>query len=492
MAAGLRLIFSPEHVGKSISRRPAECILSAKFRLNVRRQMRLNLTFALVLVTAAIVLHAAVLSPKVSGPIPATAKAGDPSHNYPFGATHADLAKYGYREDEFFIEGFANEYTLNGLSTAVIASGPYAYKTRVIVRRPVSASKFNGTVIQEWNNVSEDSDQENDWLWSHEHLMSAGYAYIGVSAQTRGIVSPTGLKAFNPVRYGSLDMDANGKFRNAARVLSFDAFSQVAEAAKHPQEVRLLGNLKVRNVIATGHSHGHLWPYYNGIHPVARVIDGFVFHGTTGPGVRTDSKTPAFRLFSEGEVNRNTPNLPDTDYFRTWEVAGASHADWDLLQALNPLSKRDLGAGDGETKCDKPTLSRIPAHLVQDAVYDWMKVWIEQGKQPPHGPQIVRSSSGAIARDENGNALGGIRLAQIAVPTATDTGENSGGQYCNILGSHAPFDDAKLARLYPSHAAYVAAVDRITDENLKAGYITKTGAEWTKRKARESKIGVRR
>src|SRR5262249_52737662 len=148
-------------------------------------------------------------------PIPATAKPGDPSHNYPFGATLADLAGHGYREDEFFIEGFSNEYTLNRLETAVIVSGPYAYKTRVIVRRPISASKFNGTVIQEWNNVSEDSDQENDWDWSHEHLMNAGYAYIGVSAQTRGIISPTGLKAFNPTRYGSLNMDANGKFQGA-------------------------------------------------------------------------------------------------------------------------------------------------------------------------------------------------------------------------------------------------------------------------------------
>src|SRR6185436_9476452 len=95
-----------------------------------------------------------------------------------------------------------------------------------------------------------------------------------------------------------------------------------------------------------------------------------------------------------------------------------------------------------------------------------------------------------VARDENGNALGGIRLAQFAVPTATDTGVNSGGQYCNIVGSHIPFDVAKLARLYPTHAQYMAAVNRITDENLKAGYITREGAAKTKKEAAQSKIGT--
>ena len=144
-------------------------------------------------------------------------------------------------------------------------------------------------------------------------------------------------------------------------------------------------------------------------------------------------------------------------------------------------------------------MSRVPAHLVQNAVYDWMKLWIEKGTPPPHAPPITMSSPGTgrggspgvVARDENGNALGGIRLAEFAVPTATNTGVNSGGQYCNILGSHVPFDAARLARLYPTPTAYVAAVERITNENLKAGYITKEGAARTRQEAARSKIGVR-
>ena len=168
------------------------------------------------------------------------------------------------------------------------------------------------------------------------------------------------------------------------------------------------------------------------------------------------------------------------------------------IRVINPLFARDVPELSGKETCDKPAMSRVPSYLVQDAVYDWMKAWIEKGTRPPHAPPIIMVSAGSgrggergvIARDEHGNALGGIRLAEVAVPTATNTGENSGGQFCNIYGSHVAFDAAKLARLYPTHASYVAAVERVSHENLKAGYITKDGAANTIERARQSTVGV--
>ena len=44
--------------------------------------------------------------PPGTGPSP-SAPPGDPSRNYPFFATNHDLAKWGYVEEEFFIEGTA-------------------------------------------------------------------------------------------------------------------------------------------------------------------------------------------------------------------------------------------------------------------------------------------------------------------------------------------------------------------------------------------------
>jgi len=52
-------------------------------------------------------------------------------------------------------------------------------------------------------------------------------------------------------------------------------------------------------------------------------------------------------------------------------------------------------------------------------------------------------------------------------------------------------NDSTLPRLYPNHAAYVAAVARVTDGNLNAGYITRRGAEQIKAEAARSTIGVR-
>ncbi len=46
-----------------------------------------------------------------------------------------------------------------------------------------------------------------------------------------------------------------------------------------------------------------------------------------------------------------------------------------------------------------------------------------------------------------------------------------------------------MKKLYPTHDAYVSAVERVTNDNLKAGFILKPDADSTIRAARESMIG---
>ena len=150
-----------------------------------------------------------------------------------------------------------------------------------------------------------------------------------------------------------------------------------------------------------------------------------------------------------------------------------------------------------------PDGSRVPSHLVQDAVYDWMKLWIERGTPPPHAPPIVivfvRNADGGpnappssvAARDEHGNALGGIRLAQFAVATATNTGLRSNtppGTAGTAVRTHRSMRTPSPG--FIQHARkYIAEVNRITDENLKAGYITKEGAAQTRKDAAQWKPG---
>jgi hypothetical protein len=432
---------------------------------------------------------------KVTGPIPLLATPGDPSHNYPYFTTSHLVTKHEYVEEEFYIEGLAVEYAGEVDRTATIApGGPYPYKTRVITRRPKSAEKFNGTVILEVNNTAAQRDIENQWYWSHEHLMRRGFAHVGVSAHSNGIDNPrTGLKQWNRERYGTLGTSANGKFGN--NELSFSILTQVAQAVRIPSA--LLGNLKVRNVVATGHSQsaGRMFQYYNRIQPRERAFDGFVLHGA-GAVLRTDVQTPVWKVLAETDVIQRQASLrqADSDYIRTWEIAGAAHADWELVSTSETMEQRDMSPRPAPSTCERPPLSRVPSRLVLDAVYDGMKLWIEKRTPPAVAARIAVASVGTgeelsvIERDELGLALGGIRLAQVAVPTSRNTGLNNGPGMCRQLGSHEPIDEAALVRRYPTRARYLGEVERVTEANLKAGFITKEGAAETKAEAERVKL----
>src|SRR5207244_5843026 len=79
----------------------------------------------------------------VTGPVAATSPLRDPAHGYPFNATPMDLAKQGYVEEEFFIQGSASRYATPQMATGTVTDAGHPYKTRIVVRRPKSAPRFN-------------------------------------------------------------------------------------------------------------------------------------------------------------------------------------------------------------------------------------------------------------------------------------------------------------------------------------------------------------
>ncbi|MBY8872131.1 hypothetical protein K7640_09800 [Micromonospora sp. PLK6-60] len=424
-----------------------------------------------------------VADPVVSGPISHTSAVGDPSHGYPFLATDVDLAAAGYVEEEFLLSGTATRYATQGTDTARVIGTDLPYTTRIVVRRPVAEPRFNGVVIAEWNNVSNQWDQEVDWFQTHEHLIRKGYAWVGVSAQRAGLHSATGLRAWSPTRYGGLDVTVGGTINDDS--LSYDIFSQAVKAVRSPAGVAPLGRLSPpRYVIATGHSQsaGRLANYYNGVQPLASVLDAVVLHG--GGGVlRTDLATPVFRINSEGDVASGILSAAaraqaDSPVLRSWEVAGASHGDWKLITDYGPLRKRDIGSypggypGEPQT-CALPSLSRVPQHMVQNAVYDHTVDWVAYGQQPPAAPKIRMTASNppTVARDELGLALGGIRLAQHEAPLRINSGSNTGPGFCFLDGSSLPLTDAQLAALHPTVRSYVDRVVATTRANVRAGYL---------------------
>jgi hypothetical protein len=479
---------------------------------------------------------AAALLPAVTvtGPIASTTPLRDPAHGYPYNATPIDLAKQGYVEEEFFLEGQANSYITPAGRTGTVKDSGHAFKTRIVVRRPKAASKFNGTVIVEWYNVSQGHDGEYDWFQSAEHIIRSGYAWVGVSNQRVGVNS---LKEWSPLRYATLDVTDGGKVMDDS--LCYDIFTAAAEAVRGSGKV--MGNLRVTGLVAIGHSQsaGRLYTYFHSVHPLTpKIYDAVVLHGGGGK-VNDDLNVKVFKLLNETDVTGQASNRqPNTDKFRQWEVAGTSHLDAKFSRMLAGLGLRVSGmdpvegspsiagptisggagngaAGNGDglagtNVCVNTPFSRIPEHYVLDALLDHTARWIKDGTLPPtarpielkqlppaeqvqgRGPQGPRWE---VVHDQFGNAHGGIELSQHAVPIATNTGQNQGGatggeRNCNLMGSYTAWDEARLATLYPTHAAYVAKVKEVAERNLKAGYIVKVDADSTIMEAQRSNIGV--
>ena len=66
--------------------------------------------------------------------------------------------------------------------------------------------------------------------------------------------------------------------------------------------------------------------------------------------------------------------------------------------------------------------------------------------------------------------MGGIRLPDFAVPTATHVGESIGA-VVDLAGSSIPFTPERLRELYPDHDAYVERYNRAVDEGLAKGFL---------------------
>ena len=119
-----------------------------------------------------------VPNPIITGPIPQNAPPGDPSHDYIF-FTSENVKDFGYVEEEFFIEGVANAYDTPPLTTGTILSSGHAYKTRIVVRRPEKAQRFNGTVILEWQNVTAGYDIDASWVGGERRALHARRLRVG-------------------------------------------------------------------------------------------------------------------------------------------------------------------------------------------------------------------------------------------------------------------------------------------------------------------------
>jgi hypothetical protein len=410
--------------------------------------------------------------------------------------------EYGYVEEEYFIGGEAPSYVPTAPLTEdgqwTLAPGPEApYESRVVVRRPENPDDFNGTVIVEWLNVSAGRESDPDFGFLYPYLMREGYAYVSVSAQSTGIMGGGGIlevpgvdpqallpaKQWDPVRYEPLNVPDDA--------YSYGIFTEAVEMLRAPGAVDPLAGLRPEKVIAVGQSQsaGRLVSYANGVQPLTEAFDGFLIHSrgdsaaTFGPdpaakppavvAIRTDLGVPVLVLQSETEALRTKVpggGQPDSADLRIWQVAGTAHADQSTL---------DYGAASGSrwtTASYDPTpycgqVNDGPMTPVVRAAMASLEAWVVDGTPAPTAPRI-EGAGVAIVRDENGNALGGIRTPAVDAPISTLTGEgNPSSVFCILFGQETPFDQAKLVALYGDNATYVAQVTASADEALRKGFL---------------------
>ena len=430
-----------------------------------------------------------------------------------FGASPVDLGAAGYVEQEYDVSGVANRYAFDDLmqNAAVIDAG-YAYKTRMIVRRPTNPAKFNGTVVVEWYNVTLGQDIDFNWATSRDYLMREGYAHVSVSAQRVGVER---LKTWSGARYGDLavvapettpkdPLQAHDLLRwDLNDALSWDIFSQTVKGLREPGAVDVLAGMKVRRVIATGESQAgrRLSQYYNSIDPLHRLVDGMVLYDpgyNTWHLLRGDNVTKLISVGSEVHSDGRQP-VADGATTRRWEVAGTSHLSvWDM-QYVDAMTTRDMGLirRDGTPVATiqdlipgckhYPLWSAVPMHHVLNAAFDQVNRWASGGSPPAVGKALERSADGALLRhDENGRTFGGIQLAEYAYPTAFSLGyRNPGPLFCRNGGHHRFYSRAELTSMYPDPSAYVRGVIEATNANQAAGYILGFDAAQTIKAARD-------
>jgi hypothetical protein len=418
----------------------------------------------------------------------------------PLSGLNQNMPAYGYEEQEFFVSGTAHAFRAisapaDGRWTiAPTTSAPY--ETRILVRRPSDPSKFNGTVIVEWMNVTA-GEAAPDWDFLNPMLMREGFAWVGVTAQALAVnggnpfikapingsgplaaeaaKAKGGLVKADPTRYGTL--------HHPGDPYAFDIYDQIGRAVRK-EGPTLLGGAKPSHVVAAGESQSayFLTTYTDAIQPLSNTFDGIFIHSRGGPAapidgnanpttssvtrIRTDLKVPVFMFETQTDLIQlgyAPAQQPNTDHIRTWEVAGTSHADAYLVGTAQSF----LGCAQ--------QLNTGPQHEVIQGAFTAFGDWVANGKPPPSPGRFKLSGANppALALNSHGNVIGGVRTPWVDVPVSTLSGAPPPGAsvVCSLFGSTIPFSPATLAALYGSQANYQQQYQRSLDASIHSDYI---------------------
>ena len=314
--------------------------------------------------------------------------------------------------------------------------------------------------------------------------------------------------------------------------LVWDMLGQLGRLLKSDHRASILPGFTKPWVYMTGVSQSAIYirTWVAGFHDLYRTRDGKpVYDGylpIVGPAMIRTSQcaadialddpiqkltppdVPFISISSEGEMwQARFTHQPDaftrTGGIVTYEVTGGSHQAGDIpgrapdpvtMSAMQDMMKSGMkmsGAGMGEMAKLMPAGAQpndfVWQPLARGAFHN-LQLWVRKGIRPPQAPGIAVGPDHEIRRDQAGNAIGGVRMPYIEVPTATHRGYLTVGGFGGVMGAKTPFSADTLKALYPDHAAYTAKFSASADRLVASRWISQADADAMKKAADKAAI----
>jgi hypothetical protein len=109
--------------------------------------------------------------------------------------------------------------------------------------------------------------------------------------------------------------------------------------------------------------------------------------------------------------------------------------------------------------------------------------WID-AKTPPASIPPITLVDGAIARDEIGNALGGVRLPDVVAPLAVHAGMKSELTAVALMGESIPLSAERIGEIYPDEATFQKTWDGAVDDLADLGLVLPEAIRTVKERGR--------
>lgn len=433
------------------------------------------------------------------------------------GTPDADaIAQAGYVQEEYLFSGTGNIYDAGPDGRAKVRRSGIAYTNRVIVVRPRDPKRYSGVVQMAFTHPQFGSNQ---WARSGPDVLRTGDMYVmlvvGGDPGTRQRSKPAAPVA-TPLIFPWFDAARYKDFLWPDDGVRWDVIGQTMVKLRTGSLPASLRPFTAKQLYVSGWSYlGSLQrSYINlGFHDIHRLPDGSpaadgYLIGISSNAVKSgfgpinmddDAMPPAeqrmlrtidvpvIELMSENEARTNTtPQTPDIDSYkgghRLYEVGGASHQDAGVPEPARPwdeqLKARQHASWTPPVVCATPATD-VPVRDLAQAAMTNLKLWHDKGVAPPRAARLELEAPGRAAVDRFGNARGGVRPVQLALPLARygDAGDCQGTIRFQVL-RRIPFTKAEVAAAYPAGKAnYLRKVRAYLDTMVAERWLVKADAD---------------